>query len=111
MTILREVGGVRVSGKGSDAWTYPEGRLIVTRPAIFDSDVPAPDIEETSFGTMRFVLPCYRGREEYEIHLLDSGEAVILKDGHVYLCTLLNGSPRVLTYLPVPTDRQVASKR
>ena len=109
MNNLASVGGVCVFGTGADKWTQEVGRLIGETPAIFDSDVYSPD---TSFGDdAHFELPCHRGQKDYEIHLLESGDAIVLKEGRVYRCTHRDGKPRVLTFDPVPADKQDALGR
>lgn len=110
MLTISEVGGVRVFGKEEIAWSSADNRRIGSSLAVFDSDVYSPDTEMSS-GTPHFVLPCHRGKKGYEIHLTESDEAFVLKEGRVYLCTHHDGKPRVLTYTPVPADRQEASMR
>lgn len=106
MNSLASLGGVRVFGIEADKWTQSTGRLIGTTLAVFDSDVSSPD---TSFGdNAHFELPCHRGQRDYEIHLLESGDAIVLKDGCMYHCTHRDGKPRVLTFDPVPADKQDA---
>ncbi len=109
MNTLERVGGVRVYGKDEDAWSYSKGRVICQFPAEFNSDAFFPD---TNFSDNRFELPCHRGKNDYEIHLLESGEAIVFKEGRVYLCTRnTDGKPRVLTFVPVPADKEAASSR
>jgi hypothetical protein len=109
MNTLADLGGVRVFGIEAAKWSDAASRFIGTTPAVFDSDVPWPDI---SFGkNPHFELPCHRGECDYEIHLLESGDAIIIKNGKMFQCTHRNGKPRVLTFLPVPADREDAQQR
>ncbi len=110
MIALDDVGGVRVFGKGRDAWAKKEGRVIGSTRVVFDSDYRQPDLEKDSVGPY-FALPCYRGKPDYEIHLLETGEAIVIKSGVVHLCTHHEGTPRVLAYEPVPAHRDAARLR
>lgn len=110
MMTLNELGGVRVFGKGQEAWSTEEGRTIASMRAVFDSDFRVPDAEKDEAGPY-FALPCHRGKEDYEIHLLDTGEAIVIKDGEMHLCTQKDGKPQVLRYEPFPAYREAACAR
>ena len=110
MTTLNEVGGVRVFGKGQETWSTKEGRMIASMRAVFDSDLPVPDVEKDELGPY-FVLPCHRGKKDYEIHLLETGEAIVIKDGGMHLCTQRDGQPQVLRYEPLPAYQEAAHTR
>jgi hypothetical protein len=104
MIILGELGGVRVFGNDADAWKTPEGRKIGSIQAVFDSDIPWPE-REIKGEEKYFVLPCHRREKGYQIHLLETGEAIVLKDGCAYFCTLHEEMPLVLEYQAIPIEK------
>jgi len=107
MKVLREAGGVCIFGDTADDWEDPAERRVGAVPVEFDSDVSAPCVA-TRHARDYFEFPCCRGEEIYVIHLLESGEALVIKDDKHFLCTIRDGKPRVLEFAPAPADRKVA---
>ncbi len=105
MIILKEFDLIRVCGKNAHKWKNENDRLISGHLAVFDSDVFYPDV--STGKDKHFELPCHRGQGDYQIHILENEEALIVKDGSVFLCTLHGGLPVVLKFDPVPVDKQL----
>ena len=102
MFILTKMGGVKIYDASAASWEEASARTIVGVPAKFNSDVYWPDVEDSGF-----VLPIHRGDPGYTIHLLETG-ALVIKEGHTFLCIKDDGAPRVLSFKAVPRDRNTA---
>lgn len=104
VTILQEVGGVQVFGPGANTWKDSSCRTIKGYEVVFDSDVYMPDVDDGIF-----VLPAHRGQTDYQIHLLETGGALVFKDGRIYVCTLQDNVPCIVTFTSFPSDMRLAS--
>jgi len=63
-------------------------------------------LPDTSLGDdAYFELPCHRGQKDYEIHLLESGDVLVIKDKCMYLCTHRDEMPYVLAFYPTLADK------
>jgi hypothetical protein len=102
MIELSKVGGVQIFGHIPYSWLNEKGRRIKGCPVEFDSDVYSPDVD-----TGVFLLPAHRGQLNYQIHLLENGCALVIKEGRLYLCTKVNDELRVITFTTVPSDQQI----
>ncbi len=101
---LSDMGGIQVFGHKADTWEYPSCRNIKGREVVFDSDVYSPDVD-----TLNFILPAHRGQTDYQIHLLETGGALVFKDGRIYVCTLRDNVPCIVTFTSFPSDMKLAS--
>lgn len=102
MIAIKEVGGVCIFGKNAEGWLKENQRWIQGCPVEFDSDVYSPDVDTGSF-----LFPAHRGQMDYQIHLLENGSALVIKEGQMYLCTKVEGSPRVITFTTIPSDQRL----
>ena len=102
MVVIKEVGGVQVFGGNAEVWLKENQRELQGCPVEFDSDVYSPDVDTGSF-----LFPAHRGQMDYQIHLLEKGSAFVIKEGQIYLCTKVEGLPRVITFTTVPSDQRL----
>lgn len=86
MIAIKEVGGVRIFGKNAYDWLKENQRWIQGYHVEFDSDVYSPDVD-----TGDFLFPAHRGQMDYQIHLLENGSALVIKEGRIYLCAKVEG--------------------
>lgn len=103
MITLSDVGGVQIFGSSAVMWKNPDGRSIKGCRVEFDSDVYSPDVDTGSF-----LLPAHRGQMDYQIHLLENGSGLVIKEGRIYLCTYVDNAPRVITFTTVPSDQELS---
>lgn len=102
MVVITEVGGVRIFGKNAEGWLKENQRSIQECPVEFDSDVSSPDVDTGSF-----LFPAHRGQMDYQIHLLENESALVIKEGQIYFCTKVEGVPRVIIFVTVPSDQRI----
>lgn len=93
MIQLNDVGGVQISGYNSDSWRNPANRTINGIRVIFYSNV---DILDADTGD--FTFPVNKGQHNYTIFLQEDGSAHVVKDGVVYLCTMVDGEPNITIF-------------
>jgi hypothetical protein len=104
MHTIKQVGGVRVFGNNTAGWLKENQRRIQGCPVEFNSDVYSPDVDTGSF-----LFPAHRGQLDYQIHLLENGGAVVIKEDRVYLCVKVDGMPRVITFTTVPSGQKLTA--
>lgn len=102
MIILKELGGIRIFGKNAEGWLKENQRWIQECSVEFDSDVYSPDVDTGSF-----LFPAHRGQMDYQVHLLENGSALVIKEGRIYLCVKVEEVPRVITFTTVPSDQRL----
>ncbi len=102
MIVIKEVGGVRIFGKNEEGWLKENQRWIQGCLVEFDSGVSSPDVDTGSF-----LFPAHRGQMDYQIHLLENGSALVIKEGRIYLCVKVDRGPRVITFTTVPSDQRL----
>lgn len=109
MIRLNSASGIRIHGASAAKWMQPATRAIGGTIAQFDKDIYEPRV--LTGNKPRFGLPCNRDADGYDIHLLETGDAVIFRRGYVYTCTFHEGKPRVLKYvLDKPTQEHTQLK-
>lgn len=93
MLELKKLGGIQILGPGADEWKKHAGWKIHGHPVVFDSEVYTPGI-----CSGYFQLPTYRGQYNYTIHLLEDGNVFVMKEGKLYLCTVVDTKPHIIIF-------------
>ncbi len=89
-------------GIQAEGWLKKNQRLIHGCAVEFDSEFYSPDVDTGSFQ-----FPAHRGQINYQVHLLENGAAIVIKEDCVYLCTKVDGMPRVIPFTTVPSNQRL----
>ncbi len=94
MVTLENIGGgVEIFGHNALNWKQPEGRRLYGSPVVFDSKTSEPWYDER---TRRIMLPARPGQQRYTVHLLETGEALVITGGEYFLYALTPSGLAVL---------------
>lgn len=94
VVVLGEFGEIEIRGENACDWKDRAKRLIRGFPVIFDSNTFSPK-PILSGNKHSFQFPCFSGHNNYRVHLLSTGDALVFKDGKLYFCTIIKKRPRV----------------
>lgn len=86
---------VKVWGVNAEKWEFKGGRSINLTRVTFEAETDRPMYCEIKKA---FVLPVPNNPPKYTIHLLGTGEAMIMIDNELYLCTRHKGTPTVFAH-------------
>jgi len=100
MHVLEKEGGIRVFGKEALAWKNPPTRTVGGVLVEFSSEVDYPAVlhKDANNKIEKFIFPKFVDQHDYEVHLLETGTVIVIKDGWIFLCFVLKEKPQVALF-------------
>jgi hypothetical protein len=90
MIVLKEVGNIHVYGHQAERWAVDTGRWVQGYMVEFDRHEREPTICDKIF-----LLPIHKGSGKYHIHVLETGELLVMIGLRFFLCARGEDGPQV----------------